>query len=763
MPLSTNTPRSDRSRELIFLGILTAIVIVSRLWAIPASLFEWDDILFARALHKFDIGEQSPHPPGFPVFVALGRIAYAILGNERLALITVNVVFASFLGIALYYFYREVFEDRVIAGAGSLLCCFAPNVWLHSVSPRSDGPALVLGIAALVFAIRSLRSPRSLITAAMIFGLGMGIRVTLLPVVGPTLTVVCLIHLWRRKWKLVAVAVGTTAIAVLVWYVPLVIHTTWATYQYVMTKHAEFTLANDGIFANTENAVLRYRFTRFALDIWGARSIAFWMYGLSAVGILSLLFLRKWRALGWIFLAFVPFICFIAILNTPLSAPVYSLPYVPFFAGLAACGLILPPRLLFRSRPARVPLAVSATIGGLFLLWMIIWTYPVIKMVRSEESPPIRAMHDLQSKMRADRDILQYDGLFWPHVQFFLPNTKAVRSEVNDDIESNLIFPVLNSPEIYAISREPLYIGKGESVDAQTFRWSRRRASQRLKMLSLGRYFDVYTANLGKVQRAAYLDGWYDLESDGTEGWRWMGRKGRIALLNASNQMVLHLRLQTISSGMGGRNSGSEPVVTVKLDSREIASLSSRDGMIEHTITVTPQPDRLWSVLSLETSEVRVPSQATNSNDSRELGLRCLALEWYPSPSAQPLITKDDQFLTSGFYFSETDLVHYWRWMEGTGTVRLPAIDGEGQLTMTMMVPVGTDGKKSDVTVEIGGEKFATITPPAEDIFSRAFKVPANLTSKALELKLSATPIIPPSDPRPMALRLYRIDWRPAS
>lgn len=763
MPLSTNTPRSDRSRELIFLGILSAIVILSRLWAMPASLFEWDDILFARALHKFDIGEQSPHPPGFPVFIALARIAYAILGNETLALVAVNVVFASFLGIALYYFYREVFEDRVIAGAGALLCCFAPNVWLHSVSPRSDGPALVLGLAALALAIRSLRSPRSLIIATIIFGLGMGIRVTLLPVVGPTLIVVCLIHLWRRKWKLVAVAVGTTAIAFLVWYVPLVIHTTWATYQYVMTKHAEFTLANDGVFANTENAVLSYRFTRFALDIWGARSIAFWMYGLSALGILCLLFLRKWRSLGWMFVAFVPFICFIAILNTPLSAPVYSLPYVPFFAGLAACGLVLAPRILFRSGPARRPLAVSATIVGLFLLWMIIWTFPVIKMVRSEESPPIRAMRYLQSKMRADRDILQYDGLFWPHVQFFLPNTKAVRSEVNDDIESNLIFPVLNSPEIYAISREPLYIGKGESVDANTFRWSRRRASQRLKMLSLGRYFDVYTANLGKVQRAAYLDGWYDLESDGNEGWRWMGKKGRIALLNASNEMVLHLRLQTISPGEGGRNDGSEAIVTVKLDSHEIASLSSPDGMIDHTITVKPQPDRLWSVLSLETSKVRVPSQLMKSNDSRELGIRCLGLEWYPSPSAQPLITKDDQFLTSGFYFWETDLVHFWRWMDATGTVRLTPIDGEGQLTMTMMVPVGTDGKKSDVTVEVGGEKLATISPPADDIFTRVFKIPSNLTSKAVELKLSAKPIIPPSDPRPMALRLYRIDWRPAS
>ena len=703
MPLSTNTPRSDSSKELIFLGLLTTIVILSRLWAMPASLWEWDDILFARALHSFDIGNQSPHPPGFPVFIALGRLAFAITGKEHLALIAVNVIFASFLAIALYYLYREIFEDRVIAGVGAVLCCFAPNVWLHSVSPRSDGPALVLGLAALVLAIRSLRSPRSLIIASIVFGLGMGIRVTLLPVVGPTLTVVCLIHLWKRQWRLVAGAVIATVLAVLAWYIPLIMKTGWSTYQYVMKKHAEFTFANDGLFSNTENSVLIYRFTRFALDIWGSRSIAFAMYALSVVGIISLMLARKWRSLLWMLVAFVPFICFIAILNTPLSAPVYSLPYIPFFVGLSASGIVLAPRMVLRSRPAREPLAVSAIAGGVLLLGMIAWTFPVIRMIRSEESPPVRAMHYLRQKLRRDRDILQYEGLFWPHVQFFLPDYKTVRSEGNVDAETNLISPVLNSPEIYTLSTSSLVLGKGEGAEARSFKWSRYRVSQRLKMLSLGRYFDVYTANLGKSSRAAYLSGWYELESDGNEGWRWMGKQGRIALLNTSSDMLLRVKFQTATSGVasGNNSGGQDATVTIRLDSREIARLTSPDGIIDRTISIKTDPTRLWSVLTLETSEVRIPSHVSNSTDGRELGLRCSALEWYPAPSSQPLITRPDQFLGPGWYDVETDQMQSWRWMEGTGVVHLPAIDGEGQLTLTMMVASLEGQKPSDVTIEI--------------------------------------------------------------
>src|SRR5215510_8734467 len=72
-----SSPDGDRSIALglILLGFLMRAV------ALPASLWEWDDVLFARALHRFDVSASSPHPPGFPVFVLLGRVAYFLVGD----------------------------------------------------------------------------------------------------------------------------------------------------------------------------------------------------------------------------------------------------------------------------------------------------------------------------------------------------------------------------------------------------------------------------------------------------------------------------------------------------------------------------------------------------------------------------------------------------------------------------------------------------------------------------------------------------------
>ena len=52
----------------------TAGFLVVLLFAMPASPWEFDEPLFFQALHKYDPVAHHPPPPGYPVFIGVGKV-----------------------------------------------------------------------------------------------------------------------------------------------------------------------------------------------------------------------------------------------------------------------------------------------------------------------------------------------------------------------------------------------------------------------------------------------------------------------------------------------------------------------------------------------------------------------------------------------------------------------------------------------------------------------------------------------------------------
>ncbi len=167
---------------------------------------------------------------------------------------------------------------------------------------------------------------------------------------------------------------------------------------------------------------LGLRFDHFFIRVWGAEWIAHTVYALALIGMVALYYYRK-RAAALMIIAFVPYLIFTVIINTPMGAVVYSMPYIPFFMALAACGLLLPWRNVKHGRVAgAIVILIVATAFA-------IWSLPLIRMLRSEVSPPVRAARYLQSQFDPERDVLYFEKLFTPHVTFFLgrPTDSSIR------------------------------------------------------------------------------------------------------------------------------------------------------------------------------------------------------------------------------------------------------------------------------------------------------------------------------------------------
>ncbi|MEO6725006.1 MAG: glycosyltransferase family 39 protein, partial [Blastocatellia bacterium] len=731
---------------------LALLCVLTRAMAIPASFWEWDDMNFARALTRYDLVAHNPHPPGFPVFIALAKVVFAVLGDEHRSLVGVNFIFAVLLGPALFYFFREIFHDRRVAFAGAMLGCFAPNVWVYSGAARSDGPAFTLGVIGLTLVLRGLHSRRALWIGCAVFGLAMGVRVTLLPVMGPMLAVVLLAWLRRRQWRVVLIALAIGTAAVLAWFVPFIWKTTWGVYAWVIGQHAQAGASSDTLFSPSENSVATYRLRRFFLDIWAAPWIRWTMLSLSASGLLALLVWQRWRALGLLALATVPLMVFAFIYNNPMGAFLYALPYMPLFAGLAAGGLVLWPRALFAKRlPKAQNIGVVLAVG--LAVAMAEWSYPMVKLLHREASPPVRAYQYLRQTLDPKRDMLIYDGMFSSHQKFFMPDAKAFVSTEEMIPETNFIDLMTWQPRVVGLT---IYPPMG--VGGRHFEWSNERARRRLRTLSLGRLFDAYISDLTKTRGVRFLAGWYDEEEGGGNAWRWMGRRGQVALLGGAETMNLRVRGLTVPPPGSTRRA----TLVLRLDGVEVDRFTPADLEFDHTVALKPDPARLWSVLEIETDQTVIPRRDANIPDDRELGLRCSAIEWWAAPGAAATLRSNDQFLGEGWFGIERNRTDLWRWTRSEAIVKLPPVAADARLDLQMIVLEGANGRRSDVTVEVAGQVIERFQPP-DGWFNKSYTVPMAMhRGAAVTLKLLAQPINNRLDQRPLALQVYYISWMPA-
>ena len=84
MPKADEGTISPRQRTLLIaLGVVCAL---TRFLAMARSLWDWDEALFTMAMRDYDVTLHHPHPPGFPVFIAMARIARLIVPDDFRAL-----------------------------------------------------------------------------------------------------------------------------------------------------------------------------------------------------------------------------------------------------------------------------------------------------------------------------------------------------------------------------------------------------------------------------------------------------------------------------------------------------------------------------------------------------------------------------------------------------------------------------------------------------------------------------------------------------
>src|SRR5688500_19372140 len=112
--------RLDRM-DLLLAGALACLTVLSRLPYRARMLYNWDAVQFALALKEYDVAKHQPHPPGYILYVGLGRMVNWILDDATAAYVVLAVVFSGATTFVVYFLGRAVYGRATGLAAATLL------------------------------------------------------------------------------------------------------------------------------------------------------------------------------------------------------------------------------------------------------------------------------------------------------------------------------------------------------------------------------------------------------------------------------------------------------------------------------------------------------------------------------------------------------------------------------------------------------------------------------------------------------------------
>jgi hypothetical protein len=206
------------ARQKLEISLLAGAVAVSRLAFRSRDLYDLDSVNFALGMERFDTRVHQPHPPGYFLYVCIGRLVNFFVHDANLALVLVSVA-AGMVTVGLIYLLAlEWFGPRSAQFAG-ILFLFSPLAWFH-------------GTVALTYSVEAAFSAllgylcwhiykghaAAVVPAAIALGISAGIRPSSLVFLGP----VFLFSLWSIPIKKNLLGLAVLALTGAAWFLPMI-------------------------------------------------------------------------------------------------------------------------------------------------------------------------------------------------------------------------------------------------------------------------------------------------------------------------------------------------------------------------------------------------------------------------------------------------------------------------------------------------------------------------------------------------------------
>lgn len=201
---------------LVIFYLTTTIPFLSR------TPFNWDAAQFTLGVEHFSLHMHQPHPPGYPLFILVGKLFHLVL-SAHASLVLESVLFGLVAVVMLYVLAVELWpERRMLAWIVALTWTVNPLFWLYreTALTYTVDAAAVITVAWLVWRTIQYRKHAYLVASVCVVAISGGFRPSLLALLLPLVLYQAWYH--KRNWRFLLKTTALGLVLWLAWFIPLV-------------------------------------------------------------------------------------------------------------------------------------------------------------------------------------------------------------------------------------------------------------------------------------------------------------------------------------------------------------------------------------------------------------------------------------------------------------------------------------------------------------------------------------------------------------
>lgn len=199
--------------------ILFFITILSRLPFTSKLLYHLDSVQFALATGEYNVSIHQPHPPGYIIYVMLGKLLNIITHDANISFVIISIIFSA-LTVVVVYYAGTLFFTKEIGILSAIIALTSPSIWFHGEISLSYIVEAFFSVLIALLCWKVLHGQHKYIYAsAIILALASGVRQN---------TMVFLFPLWLFSIRNVPIRKIFYSVLLLItvvsmWFIPMII------------------------------------------------------------------------------------------------------------------------------------------------------------------------------------------------------------------------------------------------------------------------------------------------------------------------------------------------------------------------------------------------------------------------------------------------------------------------------------------------------------------------------------------------------------